>query len=991
MRFGLSQPTWIAPAVALAFVLGLTFGGGSEAPAREQRSGVAVMRAFELEQGRTLYPVDLLIPPGRAGKQLRVDHGVLSTRQLYLVGPGTEEQEFIHVDSAGRVHHSGTIVGKVGDQAEVLITPTGTTLFVDDVPLPVDITGWRVHWVTDRDAPPPARAVSLIPRIEVRDDFMRKELELHPYSRVTSGAVRLAQRGGGMPTTEAEAADPAFERTVNPFAVYASNHGRLTYNVHGADRWGDVHAEARFYFGIPKTGTVVDRNTLPLETDMFVVQGAADGQQIAFGWSGQNRAFVLQTRERNGTWRVVQEREGKRPALTNWVKIGLDVRRGHLVEAFLDDVPVLRADLGIRIKGPFHVASGKGLVEFDDVRAWSLPEEHRPAPLLHATSRQFAGKQRKNGADPEQFGQWAASTRAFSRVRWEDADTGDQMAAIVTGMPLMGDLWYEAIASSRVSGLLREGVYEFGLFRSRADGGIPDIVADKPVYALRVERQGGRWHVPKEGTDDREPDAAPRLGQLRLARLEDHESRVCLHVDGRWEPISPSILGPVHLAITRVQLAANGRRFLFSPSPNHHRVRCGSLVNEFFEDAPSEWSWIDGSFRMDCRWACEDQWNFMGCGSVGLPYMTSKRTFGGDQIHEYFICLRAVFPWDAGDDTFTFDSDADRANGHQLIRANSGWYNRRDLNFSFCTDGRNPLSGYSVVFAGDDNTETRLLRRGRPVACTRSPEFLFTRDPSHRAVHWDWWKFTVRKIGNRILVFLNDSLMFDYTDPEILDEGHIGFWSVRNGFALSRVTSVAERQGRRADVLYVSDDVASPWQPLLRDGVVLSQDTGSSLFQVTNSRGGGFFAVRYTPEEPIDLRKTPVLELPITVNDDANANLHLFIGDESFIVRLGDAPLPGMKSLLTPEFEKGECFQIPTMSLDHMRRSRCLGSVRAENGVVRIDLLKGMRQLGRVPARPLLTAMTLGNTSNAHYLLAGNGGNRAGSRYCVGSPSFLPK
>ncbi|MBT3381477.1 MAG: hypothetical protein HN742_09705 [Lentisphaerae bacterium] len=74
------------------------------------------------------------------------------------------------------------IAAQVGEHAEVLIASSGIALFVDDVSVRVDLAGWRVCWVTDRAAPPPERSVSPIPRIEARDDFMRKELELHPYA-----------------------------------------------------------------------------------------------------------------------------------------------------------------------------------------------------------------------------------------------------------------------------------------------------------------------------------------------------------------------------------------------------------------------------------------------------------------------------------------------------------------------------------------------------------------------------------------------------------------------------------------------------------------------------------------------------------------------------------------------------------------------------------------------------------------------------------------
>ena len=63
---------------------------------------------------------------------------------------------------------------------------------------------------------------------------------------------------------------------------------------------------------------------------------------------------------------------------------------------------------------------------------------------------------------------------------------------------------------------------------------------------------------------------------------------------------------------------------------------------------------------------------------------------------------------------------------------------------------------------------------------------------------------------------------------------------------------------------------------------------------------GVFFAVRHVPEEPIDLRDTPHLELPLKLGPGARVGLHLEIGGEPFIVPLGDGPLAGIKAFLVP-------------------------------------------------------------------------------------------
>jgi hypothetical protein len=172
------------------------------------------------------------------------------------------------------------------------------------------------------------------------------------------------------------------------------------------------------------------------------------------------------------------------------------------------------------------------------------------------------------------------------------------------------------------------------------------------------------------------------------------------------------------------------------------------------------------------------------------------------------------------------------------------------------------------------------------------------------------------------------------------------------------------------------------------DSVTLSDDAETGLVRVTNTVGGGFFAVRCTPPSPVDLRDTPVLELPLCLGDDAVINLHLAIGDRSYLLRLGDTPVTATKALLTPAFETGECFRLPDLPTARWERGVGLGTAMPTDGLLRVDLLARLQAAGGATTVPMLTLIALGNTSNAGYLLAGHGGNQAGAWYAVGVPQF---
>jgi len=895
----------------------------------------------------------------------------LRTHALFLRA-GEESDAFIHIDEQGFVHGAGETVAPLRGSGELLITAEESVLFIDQTPIPVDVSGWDVFWISKTEEPPPVRQV-VYPRVEFADGFMRGELT-NDTCRLTAGDWQLRQRGGGMPTKEEDYTSASFQRAVNPFSIIGRDGGRLTY---GTEEWMNYQAEACFYFGIPRGRSWSDAATLPTETDMLLVQGGTNGNEVAFGWSGRHRTFVLMDRKDGAPWHVLDKREGKRPPLTDWFRLGLRVRAGHAVEALLDRVPVFKTNLATRIAGPFHLQAGKQAVEADSIRAFALPGEEHRGGRIYTRSRFFAAKKELGGRDPTQFGEWSKSTSAFVQSRHTDSNKTHH-AVITTRFPLMGEFSYESVPFADAVGDIPKGRYAFAFrtgLREVGDKG-PETPPDFSFEAELTEKGWKAIDLPEAIWPEERCDFA-----LRFTRREADENRIALWRDSTPSPVSPPLSGPLHISVARLD---KQKKAPF-PAPEHHEIRSAHFVNELFEEAPADWSWIEGSFRMDCRWACQNQWNFMACGSPSVPYMTSKRAFDGNQVHECYMSLRPAQPCDAWDRDFFYDRRKD--GGLRLFQANGGWYVRRDLNVAFCTNGRDPLSGYSIIFGADDNSETRLLRKGRVVATTNASQFLF-KGGGHSSVHWRWWKFTIHKHGDRIRCFLNGKLMFDFTDREPLSGGHIGFWSVRNAFTLSRVVSTAEHVAHDSHVLYVDNDVPSPWVPLQHDSVTLTPGAKPGLTRVTANVGAGFMAVRYSPPEPVDLERTPRMNLPFNFAHEAAVNLHLDIGGTAYVIPI-TAPLSGMKGLLAPEYEKGECFRIPTLEETEILKSRYLDDARLGRGMVSINLMKALKTAQKECSKPELHSITVGNSSNLGYLLAAaDGRNKAGTWYEVGVPAF---
>ena len=936
------------------------------------RSPRRVLETDLRDRGAMLLHVPYRLPRGSAARSIFFGRETLRTHALFLRA-GEESEAFIYIDDKGFVHGVGQPVAPLRGRGELLVTPDESVLYIDDKLVPVDVSGWDVFWIADTETPPPVRH-AVYPPVEFADGFMRAELT-NDICRLTAGNWRLRQRGGGMPKAEEDYTSATFQRAVNPFSIIGEEGGRLTY---GTENWLNYQAEACFYFGVPRTGSWTDAATLPVGSDMLLVQGGTNGNEVAFGWSGRHKTFVLMARKDKAPWDVLDKWEGKRPPLTNWFRLGLRVRAGYAVEALLDRAPIFKTNLTTRIAGPFHLLAGKQPVEADSIRAFSLPgEEHRGAPI-YTRSRFFASKKELGGRDPTQFGEWSKSTSAFMPSRHTDSNKVHR-AVITTRFPLMGDFSYESVPFADAVGDIPKGRYAFA-FRS----GVREVAKKGPEtppdFVLAAELTDAGWvatGLPPEIWPEERRDFA-----LQFTRREADGNRVALWLNDTPAPISRPLAGPLHVSIARMDT----KRKPEFPVPEHHEIRSAHFVNELFEEAPAEWSWVEGSFRMDCRWACQNQWNFMACGSPAVPYMTSKRTFEGDQVHECYMSLRPAQPCDAWDRDFFYDRGKD--GGLKLFQANGGWYVRRDLNVAFCTNGRDPLSGYSIIFGADDNHESRLLRKGRVVATTNAAQFLFKGTAGHGNVHWKWWKFTIHKHGHRVRCFLNGELMFDFTDRDPLRGGHIGFWSVRNAFTLSRVVSTAEQVANQPHVLYVENDVPSPWVPLQGDSVTLAPGTRPGHTRVTANVGAGFLAVRYTPPEPIDLAKTPRMELPLNFAFEAAVNLHLDIGGNAYVIPI-TAPLSGMKGLLAPEFEQGECFRIPTLDETEILKTRYLDDARMGNGKVSINLLRALKTAEKKCGKPELRSVTVGNASNLGYLLAAaDGRNKAGTWYEVGIPTF---
>lgn len=976
---------------------------------------VRLERRFAAE-GKRFLLLPYAVPDEHGARTIRIRRGLLADAQFYCRAP--DHEGYLLIDAAGGIDVSGAVVAAVQEYAELVFTADEATLYVDGVPVELGLKDWQKGWVTAGDQPPEVENMAH-PLVDYADAFTRAVLE-DDVCQPEKGVWSLRQRGGGMAPSSALAETHSFQRAVNPFSARGSGNGRLIY---GDSSWLDCAGGASFYLGKPREGEIIDRDWLPVDTDMLVSWGPAAGASVQFGWIGRMRAFVVRERaSENAEWRILSVHRAKRPPVTNWFRLELASKGGYRVVARLDGVDLCEISLPRKVTGPFAVCCGEGEIEFDDVAIRSARVAVEVAEPLFRQSQQFVSKTLLDeGHDPLQFLEWARGERTF--LQWQesgdDADSGRLIA--MTRLPLLGGFFYRSgeLAALTVAPQPYFGNYRFHFMPASAGGNDTLPSGEGILASFAMALDDGGWQALDLAADVW--PAGHREAALEFRRDESDAGGLAFKVNGVWRRSALAAPGAVRAVVefsgplrappppsptpdkprwgrgrTTRREAGQLREQkgeiqyeIYRPvNPDFHQFRLVNLHSELFEKSPVDWSWLEGAFRMDCRWACQDNWNFMACGAPGVPMMTSKRWFGGQQTHEYFLSLRPVFPWEIGDKEFVYDASSDGE--WAIFSRNRGWYNRHDFNFSFCFDGRNPLSGYAVLFGAGDNRVTCLLREGKVVASTSDPEFLFPTAYGTGAVHWRWWKFSAEQSAGRVVVRLNDRLMFDYQDAAPLSGGHVAMWSRRNGFAVAKVSSLAEQVAWRPDVLYVANDSPdAPWSALPRDSSTLDFDAGSGTTRVTNNRGGGEFAIRHRLPGTVDLSGNPVLRLPLELGENVAVNLHLGIGGKAYLVKIS-APVQGGRTLLAGEFEKGEVFQLPL--LDPVASGRLLGEASPALGLLVVDLGAMLEKLAVPKERWQLESLTLGNTSNQNYLLFGGGGmNPAGAVIRLGKPGFYAR
>ena len=280
------------------------------------------------------------------------------------------------------------------------------------------------------------------------------------------------------------------------------------------------------------------------------------------------------------------------------------------------------------------------------------------------------------------------------------------------------------------------------------------IVSEKDNPELKCIVPGGEGQGVSGATRSEEEEP--------LLELQRRGSRLLVSLDGKafaWAR------GPDGSQAPSVGIKLDG----LGINLNNATLTSPNIIDAAFSGAPTEWRPQSGVWEISDRWNCQPQWGWFCGREAAVPLIWSKRTFTGDMVFEFWAGVMMD------------------------LRTGPGYSHPSDLNGIICGDGENLCSGYAFVYAGDNNTRTKIIRRGETVAQTSS--FRFSNPTSGNAnFHRHWFHCRAERTGSHLTFLIDGRKALEYDDPSPLSGGHVGFWTHQhNGILIAR-TRIAHRE-----------------------------------------------------------------------------------------------------------------------------------------------------------------------------------------------------
>ncbi|MBN2713684.1 MAG: hypothetical protein JXR97_14795, partial [Planctomycetes bacterium] len=244
-----------------------------------------------------------------------------------------------------------------------------------------------------------------------------------------------------------------------------------------------------------------------------------------------------------------------------------------------------------------------------------------------------------------------------------------------------------------------------------------------------------------------------------------------------------------------------------------------SLLNYSFNSAPSDWRRAGGVWQVTNRWECDPRWSFMAGMPPVLALKRSERMLRtlslentswvaeslkaqANLISDQKSELAAI--WNKRE--ISGDMVVEAFVGQMMDETRGGGnYQNYVKNFcvTLCSDGKDLNKGYTIIFGGDNNTRSMILRHGKVVASKN------VGIPARANIHRKWFRLRTEKVGDTINfeVSFQDSrnrpeetiVELSYKDPEPLKGNRVALWTYDNGMLIARTRIAASEIGASED------------------------------------------------------------------------------------------------------------------------------------------------------------------------------------------------
>ncbi len=434
--------------------------------------------------------------------------------------------------------------------------------------------------------------------------------------------------------------------------------------------------------------------------------------------------------------------------------------------------------------------------------------------------------------------------------------------------------------------------------------------------------------------------------------------------------------------------------------PKAVRIMAANTLEYTFDTAPVDWKVESGRWGLLNKWICDPRWSWFGGRTKTIATLWNKFIFTGDTTVDAHVAL--------------------------MMQKDDPPYERPgDYNITLCGDGVNLDSGYTLIFGGDLNSWTRLFRKGKLVAESWNEDHrVFSdkiRHPDKPELHQRWFHLKLEKLGNTVSFYRDGMKAFSYVDPEPLPEGRIAFWTLDNGFLLSRVriahggvrpapfdsrnTQLYEDRGvinmYDGEILsrvepqvlprVIQDSLSQPaeaFTPAAADAPPGDQAIAKNGFnandthayRVINGVSGGPFALQWK-NVAIDPEHHGVVRFAYRIEPGANVDLYLLDlsqqGNPNFNVRNEGA----YRWRLTGPKESNE-FATLVGDVPNVQADGRWHTVQFDLEPTWREMIKLHRSRSEMSRGWALRPM-IGNLDNHGYLLAGMNGNHEGAAYSI--------